>query len=81
MHKTRHIKQRMAQRGISQAMVDMVMRYGDLDGDKVFLSRKATGRLMEEARTLVKILDKGGLVVVANGDMQVTTYNYEGRGH
>ena len=81
MHKTRHFQQSMSQRGINQDMVDLVLSYGETDGDKVILSRKASARLMEAARTLAKILDKGGLVVVASGDAQLTTYNYEGRGH
>jgi len=71
----------MTQRGISQDMVDLVLSYGETDGDKVILSRKASARLMEAARTLAKILDKGGLVVVASGDAQLTTYNYQGRSH
>lgn len=81
MRKTRHFQQRMTQRGISQDMVDLVLSYGETDGDKVILSRKASARLMEAARTLAKILDKGGLVVVASGDAQLTTYNYQGRSH
>jgi len=81
MRKTRHFQQRMTQRGINQDMVDLVLSYGETDGDKVILSRKASARLMEASRTLAKILDKGGLVVVACGDAQLTTYNYEGRGH
>lgn len=81
MHKTQHIKQRMAQRGVTQAMVDLVVRYGDLEGDRVVLSRKASEELMRELRTLAKILDKGGLVVVSSGGTQITTYNYQGRNH
>lgn len=81
MHKTKHFQQRMSQRGISQDMVDLVLTYGETEGDKVILSRKASARLMEAARTLAKILDKGGLVVVASGDAQLTTYNYQGRSH
>jgi len=81
MRKTRHFQQRMTQRGINQDMVDLVLSYGETDGDKVILSRKASARLMEAARTLAKILDKGGLVVVASGDAQLTTYNYQGRSH
>lgn len=79
MHKTKHIHQRMSQRGISRDMVDLVLNYGDCQGDKIVLSRKASARLMEAARTLAKILDKGGLVVVTSGDAQLTTYNYQGR--
>lgn len=81
MHKTRHMQQRMSQRGINKAMVDLVLSHGETDGDKVILSRKASASLLEAARTLAKILDKGGLVVVASGDAQLTTYNYEGRDH
>jgi hypothetical protein len=81
LNKTRHFQQRMSQRGISQDMVDLVLGYGEMEGDKVILSRKASARLLEAARTLAKILDKGGLVVVTSGDAQLTTYNYEGRGH
>jgi len=81
MHKTKHFQQRMGQRGISKDMVDLVLSYGVTEGDKVILNRKASARLMEAARTLAKILDKGGLVVVTNGDTQLTTYNYQGRGH
>ncbi|QNU15023.1 DUF4258 domain-containing protein [Thermomonas sp. XSG] len=81
MHKTKHFQKRMSQRGISRDMVDLVLSYGQPEGDKVILSRKASARLMEAARTLAKILDKGGLVVVASGEAQLTTYNYQGRGH
>jgi len=81
MHKTKHIQQRMSQRGISQEMVSLVLSYGESEGDKIILDRKASARLMEAARTLAKILDKGGLVVVSSGDAQLTTYNYQGRSH
>lgn len=81
MYKTKHFQQRMSQRGISQDMVDLVLEYGEAEGDRVVLSRKASARLMEAARTLAKILDKGGLVVVTEGDAQLTTYNYQGRSH
>lgn len=81
MHKTKHIQQRMSQRGISQEMVDLVLNYGESEGDKVILNSKASARLMRAARALAKILDKGGLVVVTSGDSQLTTYNYQGRSH
>ena len=81
MNKTAHIRQRMGQRGISSDMVDLVMGYGKTEGDRIVLSRKHSARLLAAARTLNKIVDKGGLVVVANGDAQITTYNYTGRKH
>ena len=79
MNKSTHFRQRMSQRGITQDMVDMVMGYGELEGDRVVLTRKASARLAKAARTLVQILDKGGVVVVASGKSQLTTYKYEGR--
>ncbi|QNK03772.1 DUF4258 domain-containing protein [Dyella telluris] len=79
MHTTKHFQQRMSHRGITKAMVDIVMSYGEAEGDKVVLNRRNSGRLLEAVRTLVKILDKGGLVVVTSGDAQLTTYNYQGR--
>ena len=81
MKRSRHFSKRMAQRGISQHMVELVVQYGEMHGDKIILSRKASARLMQAARTLGKILDKGGVVVVASGDVQLTTYNYEGHSH
>lgn len=81
MRKTVHFEKRMSQRGINKDVVQLVMEYGEQQGDKLILSRKAAERLMHAARTLAKILDKGGLVVVAAGESQLTTYNYEGRSH
>jgi hypothetical protein len=81
MHKTAHFQQRMNQRGIDQAMVDLVLGYGEANGDKIVLNRRRAGRLASAARSLMKILDKGGVVVVAAGDTQLTTYNYQGRSH
>lgn len=81
MRKTKHFQQRMGQRGISQAMIDLVLGYGEEEGGKLVLSRKRSEQLREALRTLMKIVDKGGLVVVADGDAQITTYNYAGRSH
>ena len=79
MQHTHHIKQRMSQRGISQAMVDLVLAHGVIHGDKYVVGRKeAQQRLNEldnERRVLTKILDKGGVEVVAEGDALITTYN------
>ena len=81
MYRTAHFQQRMSQRGIDQAMVDLVLGYGEANGDKVVLDRKNAARFATAARSLMKILDKGGVVIVAAGDTQLTTYNYQGRGH
>lgn len=81
MHKTKHIEKRMAQRGISNAMIDLTLNYGEESGDKVILGRRSAKRLLEDVRTLLKIIDKGGVAVVAQGDSLITAYNYEGRSH
>lgn len=85
MQSTRHIKQRMSQRGISGDMVNLVLEHGTPEQDKFVLGRKEALNLLEaiqrESRLLKKILDKGGVTVVAEGDLLVTTYNCERRPH
>lgn len=64
-------------------MVRMVREYGVLDGKKVVLGRRAVGKLIDERtaelRVLKKIQDKGGVIVVEDGDSLITTYKYSGR--
>lgn len=86
MHKTTsHIAKRMSQRGISRDMVDLVLSYGVDAGDKIVLGRREATELLEEskrrARLLMKVLDKGGVVVVAKGEALITAYNCERRKH
>lgn len=83
MNTTRHFSQRMSQRGVSQDMVQLVRDYGVLEGSKVVLGKREAGRLIDDfmtkLRVLKKIQDKGGVVVVENGDSLITTYNYSQR--
>lgn len=85
MQTTKHIQQRMSQRGVSRDMVELVLTRGTLDQDKYVLGRKEALSLLDalqrEERLLKKILDKGGVVVVAEGDSLITTYNCERRKH
>ena len=85
MQATSHIKKRMSQRGISQAMVDLVLDQGVIQGDKYVVGRKeALKRLRElddERRLLTKILDKGGVAVITVGDVLLTTYNRDSKGN
>lgn len=82
MHTTVHLQQRMAQRGITGRMIDLVLEHGHLERDKVVLGRKDAQRLLDEMRAkeavLKKIIDKGGLVVVSDSNALITTYNYNG---
>jgi hypothetical protein len=83
MHTTQHAMQRMGQRGVSRDMINLVLEYGEREQDKLILGRKQAQRLLEERqkemKVLKKILDKGGLVVVAANDALITIYNYKSR--
>lgn len=85
MHTTQHIQQRMSQRGISRAMVDLVMTHGTPEKDKIVLGKKEALERLEslrhEERILKKILDKGGVIIVTENDSLITTYNCERRKH
>jgi hypothetical protein len=79
---TRHAHQRMGQRGISRKMLDVVLTYGTPCHDcKVTLGYKEVqdliSEMQENIKVLKKILDKGGVVVVADNNSVITTYNYE----
>ena len=79
MRKTKHFQQRMSQRGVNQAMVDLAVNCGVIDQDRYVLSRKSALALLDERqrelRVLKKIVDKGGVAVVTEGDSLITTYN------
>lgn len=81
MHATQHIQQRMSQRGVSRDMVELVLDHGRIEQDRYILGRKEASRRLEmlrrESQLLKKVLDKGGVVVVAEGDALITTYNYD----
>lgn len=85
MQTTKHIQQRMSQRGVSREMVKFVLAHGVPEHDKFILGRREALGLLEtmqrEERLLKKILDKGGVVVVADGDTLITTYNCKRRSH
>ena len=83
MHATQHIQQRMSQRGVSRDMVELVLTHGRPGQDKYILGRKEASQRLEllqrESQLLKKVLDKGGVVVVAEGEALITTYNYAPR--
>ncbi len=78
MHKTRHIQQRMSQRGITEAIINMVFDFGISDGDKITLDKKncqLLSKLFEQMkRTTDKMAEKGGYTLVASGESLVTVY-------
>ena len=86
MHTTKHAEARQNQRGISSSMVQYALQYGkeDCESRVVFGRKDAEARLkalQEEERLVKKILDKGGVVVVAEGETIITTYNFTARHH
>lgn len=80
---TKHAAARQSQRGITSSMIDYVTKHGVEESDKLVLGRKEALQLLEkikeEERLLMKILDKGGVIVVAEGDTVITTYNHTSR--
>jgi len=82
MAKTKHMHQRMNQRGINQVMLEATRMFGIPDGDKIILDRKAIDRALTELRKLQnsmqKMRERGGLVLVEVEGQEITTYGLEG---
>ena len=79
MLKTKHIVDRMNQRGISSRMIELVLEYGVNKKDRIILDKKNLSKVLKEIdnyrKDILKIMDKNGLVVVAVDDRLITTYN------
>ncbi len=84
MYETLHINQRARQRGITKRMIELTLEYGEVQSDKVRLGTKRIKKLLQNhkqitqdfKRDMLKILDKGGLVVVVSGAAMITAYNW-----
>jgi len=80
MYETLHINQRARQRGITKRMIELTLEYGVVQADKVKLGTKRIKKLLKTNKEiksdLLKILDKGGLIVVVSGAAMVTAYNW-----
>ena len=76
MKKSKHFQARTNHRGITEDMVSLVYQYGTVDHNKerVTLSKSAAEELLETMRTLIKIIDKGGVELVTVGEELVTAY-------
>jgi hypothetical protein len=79
MRYTLHSRQRMAQRGIPQRLVEFALRHGRIEGDRHVLDRKESRRVVnsmqQELRLALHVLDKGGITVVEGDDAVITTFN------
>lgn len=80
MYETLHINQRVRQRGITNRMIELTLEYGIVQADKVKLGSRRIKKLLqthhELKSDLLKILDKGGLIVVVSGAAMITAYNW-----
>ncbi|MDS1314371.1 DUF4258 domain-containing protein [Aliarcobacter butzleri] len=81
MFSTNHFKSRMSQRGISKKVIDLVLAFGKDEGDKLFLDKKETQRIIYQIdnlrNTLLKVMDKGGVAVIVEDETLITTYNLD----
>ena len=84
MYETLHFNQRARQRGITNRMIELTLEYGEVQADKVKLGSRRIKRLLQGRKKiskdfksdLLKILDKGGLIVVVSGAAMITAYNW-----
>jgi hypothetical protein len=80
MYETLHINQRARQRGITNRMIELTLEYGVVQADKIKLGTKGIKKLLRTHKhikaDLLKIMDKGGLVVVVSGAALITAYNW-----
>ena len=81
MFSTNHFKSRMSQRGLPKKVIDLVLEFGKNEGDKLFLDRKETQKIIYQIdnirNTLLKVMDKGGVAVVVEDETLITTYNLD----
>ena len=80
MYETLHINKRVRQRGITNRMIELTLEFGEVQADKIRLGTRLIKKLLKThkdlKKDLLKILDKGGLVVVASGATLITAYNW-----
>lgn len=80
MYETLHLNQRARQRGITNRMIELTLEYGIVQSDKIKLGTKRIKKLLRTHKhlktDLLKIMDKGGLIVVVSGAAMITAYNW-----
>jgi hypothetical protein len=81
MKATRHFIQRIKQRAISKKAVELAYRYGRMEKDRIILDRKIIRWLIEESgelrKDLIKLMERGGITLVVDGDQLITGYGCE----
>lgn len=75
---TLHLDRRMNQRAVTRPMLDLALQHGEILGDRCVLSRKAIEARMrdleKEMSQLRDLHQKGGIVVVVEGDTILSTW-------
>ena len=79
MNLTKHMTQRMNQRGINKIMVEAALDFGTPHNDRYSLGRKeaqaAIAQLQGMLKVLTKVADKGGITVVIENGTYITAWN------
>ena len=79
MNLTKHMTQRMNQRGINKIMVEAALDFGTPHKDRYSLGRKeaqaAIAQLQGMLKVLTKVADKGGITVVVENGTYITAWN------
>lgn len=80
MKETLHANIRERQRGITKEMIDLTLKYGKKKGDKIMLGVRKIKKLLQTKKELkpklLKVMDKGGLVVVVSNSTLITAYSW-----
>ncbi len=80
MYATKHFNQRIRQRGITNRMIELTLEFGERKRDKIRLGTRLIKKLLKTHKEiksdLLKILDKGGLVVIVSGAAIITAYDW-----
>lgn len=82
MGKTRHVGKRMSQRGIRQSLIDLTLGFGvKTKNGRVVLNKQGLEELLEQLKdmeqTVQEALKKGGIVLVCDEEVLVTTYRVD----
>lgn len=83
MYDTKHVQKRTQQRGITKDMINFTLDHGVVKGDRWFLNRKLLNETINDLETQLKVArklrDKGGIVVVADGEALLTAFDFDSR--
>lgn len=81
MYKTRHLHKRLNQRGITEAVLKILLNYGLEYGEKRSLDKKNCLELSDLFAHLKKVTDKmaekGGYTLVATKEALITVYRLD----